>query len=122
MYSSRWLEDKQRELLYLVLALHVIYARVLCVGPADVDEPDRVDLRVDARPGAPRQAGREPGADQVRAGGGARVRGHGGGGPDDQGPRHLHLRQQVRRPVPPSSRLLSHALLAQLRIYYIDNY
>ena len=29
-------------------------------GQADVDQPDRVDLRLDARPGAPRQARRHP--------------------------------------------------------------
>ena len=35
-------------------------------GQADVDQPDRVDLRLDAWPAAPRQARRQPGADRLR--------------------------------------------------------
>ena len=35
-------------------------------GQADLDEPDRVDLRVDPRAGAPRQARRQRAADRVR--------------------------------------------------------
>ena len=35
-------------------------------GQADLDQPDRVDLRVDPRPRASRQAGQHPGRDQVR--------------------------------------------------------
>ena len=36
-------------------------------GQAHLDEPDRLDLRVDARPRAPRQARRQPGADRLLA-------------------------------------------------------
>ena len=35
-------------------------------GQADVDQPDRLDLRVDPRPVAPRQARRQPGAHRLR--------------------------------------------------------
>ena len=35
-------------------------------GQAHLDEPDRVDLRLDPRPAAPRQAGRQPAADRLR--------------------------------------------------------
>ena len=36
-------------------------------GQADLDQPDRLDLRLDARPRAPRQARRQPGAHRLRA-------------------------------------------------------
>ena len=36
-------------------------------GQADLDEPDRLDLRLDARPRAPRQARRQPGPHRLRA-------------------------------------------------------
>ena len=35
-------------------------------GQADVDEPDRLDLRLDPWPAAPRQARRQPGAHRLR--------------------------------------------------------
>ena len=35
-------------------------------GQAHLDQPDRLDLRLDARPGAPRQAGRHPRGHRVR--------------------------------------------------------
>ena len=56
-------------------------------GQAHVDEPDRVDLRVDPRAGAPRQARRHTRAGRLRPP--ARERGdrHRRGRADDQGPR-----------------------------------
>ena len=55
-------------------------------GQADLDQPDRVDLRVDQGPGAPRQAGRHARGHRVRRHAGAGVRGDRAERQDDQGP------------------------------------
>src|SRR5665811_1389234 len=56
-------------------------------GQADLHQPDRLDLRVDRWPEAPRQARRHPRGDGLRRDPGARVRPDRRGGQDDQGPR-----------------------------------
>ncbi len=55
-------------------------------GQADLDQPDRVDLRVDQGPGAPRQAGRHPGGHRIRRHAGAGVHRDRAERQDDQGP------------------------------------
>ena len=60
-------------------------------GREDLDQPDRVDLRLDPGPGPPRQARRHPGGHRVRRHAGAGLRRHRRGRPDDQGPRAAHL-------------------------------
>ena len=44
-------------------------------GQADLDQPDRLDLRLDQGPGAPRQAGRHPRGHRLRRHAGAGLRG-----------------------------------------------
>ena len=60
-------------------------------GQADVDEPDRVDLRLDPGPRPPRQARRHPGGHAVRRDAGAGLHRHRRERPDDQGPRAADL-------------------------------
>ena len=60
-------------------------------GQPDLDQPDRVDLRVDRWPQAPRQAGRHPRGDRLRRGARAGLRRDRRGRPDDQGPRPARL-------------------------------
>ena len=55
-------------------------------GQGDLDELDRLDLRLDPRPGAPGQARRQPRARQVRRDAGEGLRRHGRGRLHDQGP------------------------------------
>ena len=55
-------------------------------GREDLDEPDRVDLRLDAGPRAPRQGGRHAGGHRVRREAGAGLRRDRRGRSDDQGP------------------------------------
>src|SRR4051794_8186522 len=59
-------------------------------GQADLDEPDRVDLRVDARPGGARPARRDARGLGVRRDARARVRRNRRGGQDDERPRVAH--------------------------------
>src|SRR3954447_24511548 len=59
-------------------------------GQAHLDEPDRVDLRVDARPGGARPARRDARALGVRRDARARVRRNRRGGQDDERPRGAH--------------------------------
>src|SRR5215469_9711023 len=66
-------------------------------GPADVDEPGRVHLRLDPRPGAPRQARRHPRSRPVRPHAGGCLRAHDRAGRHDQGPRPA---RRPRHPVP----------------------
>jgi hypothetical protein len=56
-------------------------------GQADLDEPDRVDLRLDARARLPRAHGRHAGGHRVRRDARARVRRDGREREDDEGPR-----------------------------------
>ena len=56
-------------------------------GQADLDEPDRVDLRLDPRAALPRPDGRHAGRHRVRGHARARVRRDGREREDDQGPR-----------------------------------
>ena len=63
-------------------------------GQAHVDQPDRLDLRLDARPRAPRQAGRQPGAHRLRPHPRGRRHQDGRVRQDDEGPR------APRRPRP----------------------
>ena len=65
-------------------------------GREDLDQPDRLDLRLDPGPGPPRQARRHPGGHRVRRHARAGLRRDRRGRPDDQGPRAAHL---ARRPV-----------------------
>jgi isocitrate dehydrogenase len=55
-------------------------------GEADLHQPDRLDLRLDEGPGAPRQTRRHPGRDRVRRNVGTRLRRDGRTGKDDEGP------------------------------------
>src|SRR4051795_2744167 len=59
-------------------------------GQADLDESDRLHLRVDARPGGARPARRDARRLGVRRDARARVRRNRRGGQDDQGPRAAH--------------------------------
>src|SRR5215210_5800867 len=59
-------------------------------GQADLDEPDRLHLRVDARAGGARPARRDARGVGVRRDARARVRRDRRGGQDDQGPRAAH--------------------------------
>src|SRR3954449_5398924 len=59
-------------------------------GQAHLDEPDRVDLRVDARPGGARPARRDARGLGVRRDARARVRRNRRGGQDDERPRVAH--------------------------------
>jgi hypothetical protein len=65
-------------------------------GREDLDQPDRVHLRVDPRSGPPRQARRHAGGHRLRHQAGAGLRRHGRVRPDDQGPRAAH---RARRAV-----------------------
>ena len=56
-------------------------------GQAHVDQPDRLDLRLDRRTQAPRQAGQHAGGHRLRRRSGAGVRRDGRERHDDQGPR-----------------------------------
>ncbi len=56
-------------------------------GQADVDQPDRVDLRLDPRTRAPRQAGQHPRGHRVRAAARGRRHQDRRSRSDDQGPR-----------------------------------
>ena len=55
-------------------------------GQGHLDQPDRLHLRLDARPGAPRRAGRHPGGHQVRGDSGEGLHTDRGKRQDDQGP------------------------------------
>src|SRR6266568_2046584 len=55
-------------------------------GQGDLHQSDRVHLRLDQGPGAPRQAGRHPAGHRVRRDAGASVRRDRGQRQDDQGP------------------------------------
>ncbi|KZS00549.1 Uncharacterized protein APZ42_003115, partial [Daphnia magna] len=55
-------------------------------GQGDVDQPDRVDLRLDPRPLLPRQVRRHAGRGEVRRDAGEGLRRHGRGRLHDQGP------------------------------------
>ena len=62
-------------------------------GQADLDQPDRLDLRVDARPAPPRRAGRHARGRALRRHARARVRRDGRERQDDQGPRPARRRR-----------------------------
>jgi len=66
-------------------------------GPAHLDQPGRVHLRLDPRPGAPRQARRHPRGRPVRPHAGGCLRAHDRAGRHDQGPRPA---RRPRHPVP----------------------
>src|SRR5579859_3556224 len=66
-------------------------------GQADLDQSHRLHLRLDARPGAPRRAGRHPGGHQVRRDSGEGLHPDRRKRQDDQGPGRADRR---RRAVP----------------------
>ncbi len=66
-------------------------------GQQDLDQPDRLDLRLDRRAQAPRQARRDTRGHEVRRDARAGVHRGRRGGRDDQGPRPAGV---PRRPVP----------------------
>src|SRR5690606_18847289 len=55
-------------------------------GQGDLDQPHRLDLRLDARPEVPRHLRRDPGGRGLRRDAGAGLRGDRRGRPHDQGP------------------------------------
>jgi hypothetical protein len=63
-------------------------------GPRDQHQPDRLDLRLDARPGLPRQVRRHAGRGGLRQRARAGLHRDGGGRAHDQGPRHPHQQDQ----------------------------
>jgi hypothetical protein len=63
-------------------------------GQADLDQPDRLDLRLDPGPGPSRQAGQHPRGDPLRRDPGTGLHRDRGGRPDDQGPGAADLQGQ----------------------------
>ena len=81
-------------------------------GQADLDEPDRLDLRVDPRAPASRAHGRHAGRQRVRRDARAGLRRDRRGGEDDQGPRAARRRRPGlphHRGVPRRHRRQPHA-------------
>ena len=72
-------------------------------GQADLDEPDRVDLRVDRRAQAPRQARQHPRGHRVRRGARAGLRRDRRERSDDQGPRPARRPPTSRTSTPRTS-------------------
>ncbi len=95
-------------------------------GEVDLDQLDRLDLRLDPRPGPPRQAGQQPGTGRLRPHPGKGLRRHRRKRLHDQGPGpagrrqavvadHRRLPRQDRREPEEGDGGLSHAPLRRIR-------